>query len=214
MEYANKNDLIEFEQKIASHWEDGRLPFLVHLSGGNESFLIDFFRDNIIEGDWILSTHRNHYHALLSGISKEKLEKLILDGDSMFVFDEKRKFLTSSVLAGTTCIAAGIAWALKEEGSKNKVWCFLGDGAEEEGHFYEAVMMVQGYNLPCTFIIEDNNRSVDTAINDRLPNSFRMVWPKCVIRYKYTPYFPHAGNGTKKMIKFKNIKRKPQGENK
>ena len=214
MEYANKNDLIEFEQKIASHWEDGRLPFLVHLSGGNESFLIDFFRDNIIEGDWILSTHRNHYHALLSGISKEKLEKLILDGDSMFVFDEKRKFLTSSVLAGTTCIAAGIAWALKEEGSKNKVWCFLGDGAEEEGHFYEAVMMVQGYNLPCTFIIEDNNRSVDTAINDRLPNSFRMVWPKCVIRYKYTPSFPHAGNGTKKMIKFKNIKRKPQGENK
>jgi pyruvate dehydrogenase E1 component alpha subunit len=214
MEYANKNDLIEFEQKIASHWEDGRLPFLVHLSGGNESFLIDFFRDNIIEGDWILSTHRNHYHALLSGISKEKLEKLILDGDSMFVFDEKRKFLTSSVLAGTTCIAAGIAWALKEEGSKNKVWCFLGDGAEEEGHFYEAVMMVQGYNLPCTFIIEDNNRSVDTAINDRLPNSFRMEWPKCVIRYKYTPSFPHAGNGTKKMIKFKNIKRKPQGENK
>ncbi len=214
MKYVNKNDLIEFEQKIASYWEDGRLPFLIHLSGGNEDFLIDFFRDNIIEGDWIFSTHRNHYHALLSGISPEKIEKLILAGDSMFVFDKKRKFLTSSVLAGTTCIAAGIAWALKEEGSKNKVWCFLGDGAEEEGHFYEAVMMVQGYDLPCTFIIEDNNRSVDTAINDRLPNGFRMKWPKCVIRYKYNPIFPHAGNGSKKMIQFQNIKRTSQGENK
>ena len=214
MEYSNKTDLIRFEQKIATHWEEGRLPFLIHLSGGNEEFLIDFFRNNVNEGDWIFSTHRCHYHALLSGVSPEKLEKIILEGDSMFVFDKDRRFLTSSVLAGTTCIATGVAWALKEECSKNKVWCFLGDGAEEEGHFYEAVMMVQGYDLPCTFIIEDNNRSVDTSIIERLPNGYRIVWPKCVIRNNYVPVFPHAGNGTKKMIKFQNVTRKSQGGDK
>jgi TPP-dependent pyruvate/acetoin dehydrogenase alpha subunit len=207
MNYSSKSQLISFEKDIEKHWEDGDLPFLIHLSSGNENFLIDFFDKNIKEGDWIFSSHRSHYHALLSGISESKLKKTILDGNSMFVFDKERNFFTSSVLAGTACIAAGVAWALKKEG-KNKVWCFLGDGAEEEGHFYEAVMMTEGHNLPCTFIIEDNNRSVDSSIQERMPTDFRLSWPKCVIRYKYNSSFPHAGNGCKKIITFKELKGK------
>ena len=203
MKHISKEDLINFEQKIAMHWENGDLPYLIHLSGGNEEFLINLFGDNVKEGDWILSSHRNHYHALLAGVAQQKLERLILDGNSMFVFDRERNFLTSSILAGTCAIAVGIAWALKEEKSENSVWCFLGDGAEEEGHFYESVMMTTGHQLPCTFIIEDNNRSVDSSIEERLPSKFRISWPDCVIRNIYTPTFPHAGNGTKKIIQFK-----------
>lgn len=203
MKYIDKLGLVEFEQRIADHWENGDLPYLIHLSGGNEDFLVNLFNDEVREGDWIFSSHRNHHHALLSGVPQERLEKLILDGNSMFVFDKKRQFLTSSVLAGTCGIAAGVAWALKEESSPNKVWCFLGDGAEEEGHFYEAVLMVSGHQLPCTFIIEDNNRSVDSSIEERIPTRFRVNWPECVRRNVYTPTFPHAGNGTKKIIQFK-----------
>lgn len=205
MKKISKEQLLNFEEKISDHWELGNLPFLIHLSGGNEDFLIEFFDSNISEGDWIFSTHRNHYHALLAGIDSSRLEQSILAGNSMFVFDKARNFLTSSVLAGTCCIAAGVAWALKLENSPNKVWCFLGDGAEEEGHFYEAVMMVQGHNLPCKFIIEDNDRSVDTSRAERMPNKFRIDWPECVIRNTYQSIFPHAGNGTKKIIQFKNI---------
>lgn len=203
MKFTDKLSLIRFEQKIAEHWEAGELPYLIHLSGGNEDYLVDLFADQVKEGDWIFSTHRNHYHALLSGVSEDKLEKLILAGNSMFVFDRARNFLTSSILAGTTCIATGVAWAIHEEDKNNHVWCFLGDGAEEEGHFYEAVMFVEGHNLPCTFIIEDNNRSVDSTLLERMPSEFRLNWPKCVIRDKYTSIFPHAGNGTKKIIQFK-----------
>jgi pyruvate dehydrogenase E1 component alpha subunit len=205
MKKINKDGLLRFEEKICEHWESGDLPFLIHLSGGNEDFLIDFFSKNIIEGDWIFSTHRNHYHALLSGVDPSRLEHSILVGNSMFTFSKARNFFTSSVLAGTCCIAAGVAWALKLENSENKVWCFLGDGAEEEGHFYEAVMMVQGHNLPCKFIIEDNDRSVDSSRAERLPNKYRIDWPDCVIRNAYSSTFPHAGNGTKKIIDFKNI---------
>ena len=205
MNYVTADDLINFESGIASLWEAGDLPYLLHLCGGNETWLIDFFAD-VQEGDWIFSTHRNHYHALLSGINPDKLERLIREGDSMFVFDRKRNFFSSSILAGTCCIAAGVAWALKEEASHNRVWCFLGDGAEEEGHFYEAVMMVMGHELPCTFIIENNNRSVDTTIEERMPTRFRMAWPECVIRYNYAPVYPHAGNGSKTIITFKPIK--------
>lgn len=202
MNYVNAEDLLKFEQNIVELWEAGDLPYLLHLCGGNENWLVDLF-SNIKEGDWIFSTHRSHYHALLSGISRNRLEKLIRTGDSMFVFDRERQFFSSSVLAGTSCIAAGVAWSLKEESSTNRVWCFLGDGAEEEGHFYEAVMMVAGHDLPCTFIIEDNNRSVDTSIEERMPTRFRMSWPDCVVRHRYSPVYPHAGNGSKKIIQFR-----------
>jgi pyruvate dehydrogenase E1 component alpha subunit len=167
--------------------------------------LTELFDQRVKEGDWVFSSHRNHYHALLSGVSRQKLEKAILDGNSMFIYDIDRHFLTSSVLAGTCAMAVGVAWALKVENSENNVWCFLGDGAEEQGHFYEAVMMVTGHSLPCTFVIEDNDRSVDSTLVERLPSKFRIDWPNCVIRNKYISTYPHAGNGTKKIIKFKTL---------
>jgi pyruvate dehydrogenase E1 component alpha subunit len=203
---ATKKELIQFEQDVASHWEEGDLPYLIHLSGGNEDFLIDLFNEDIKNDDWIFSTHRNHHHALLSGVPRHELLAKILAGKSMFVFDAARNFYTSSVLGGTCAIAAGVAYALKEEGSPNWVWCFLGDGAEEQGHFYEAVMFVQGHDLPCMFVIEDNNRSVDSTIEERMPTNFRMEWPSCVMRNRYTATYPHAGNGTKKHIVFKDVK--------
>jgi len=202
MNYATADSLKTFELGIVEQWEEGDLPFLLHLCGGNEDWLVDLF-SRVKEGDWVFSTHRSHYHALLSGVDPAVVERKIREGDSMFLFDRERNFFTSSILAGTSCIAAGVAWALKEEGGDGHVWCFLGDGAEEEGHFYEAVMMVAGHDLPCTFVIEDNDRSVDTTIKERMPNGFRMQWPDCVIRNTYVPIYPHAGNGSKKIIKFK-----------
>jgi len=201
-----KQDLIEFEEVVASHWEHGDLPYLIHLSGGNEDFLLEHFEEEVKDGDWIFSTHRNHHHALLSGIPRNELLAKILAGNSMFVFDSSRHFFTSSILAGTCAIAAGVAYSLKESGSDNWVYCFLGDGAEEQGHFYEAVMWVEAQDLPCMFIIEDNDRQVDTSFEERNPNKFKFEMPSCVIRNKYKPTYPHAGNGTKKHIVFKDIK--------
>ncbi len=193
-------ELIAFETRAKDLWESGELPFLLHLCGGNEEKLIEIFRE-IKNGDWIFSSHRSHYHYLLAGGSEEKLIQKIKDGRSMFIFDRELNFFTSSVLAGTCCIAAGVAHALKEEGSQNRVWCFLGDGAEDEGHFYEAVCFVQGMSLPCTFIIEDNDRSVDTDRARR--GRFQIRWASCVWRYHYTPTYPHAGSGCKHHIEFK-----------
>jgi len=206
MNYATKKELIDFEKTVAEHWEAGDLPYLIHLSGGNEDFLVDLFNEEIKDGDWIFSTHRNHHHALLSGISRNELLSKILAGNSMFVFDGSRHFYTSSVLAGTCALAAGVAYTLKKQGSANWVYCFVGDGAQEQGHFYEAVMFVEAHDLPCKFVIEDNDRSVDSSLEDRNPTKWRFEDPSCVLRDKYTPTYPHAGNGTKKHIIFKGVK--------
>jgi pyruvate dehydrogenase E1 component alpha subunit len=186
-----KSDLINFEQSIADLYKDCKLPFLFHLSGGNEDQLIEIFKE-IKEGDYVLSTHRNHYHALLHGIPPEVLRERILNGRSMFVYDRKRNFFTSAIIGGTSAIAAGIALALKRKGSKQKVWCFVGDGTEDNGHLFEAARYVDGFDLPCTFIIEDNNRSVTTSSDERWGKARNPNWFSCVRKYVYNITWPHA----------------------
>ncbi len=206
--------MIDFENKTKADWESGDLPCLLHLAGGNESELIKL-SEEIRQGDWIFSTHRNHYHALMAGIPFDSVREKINRGDSMFVYSKEHNFFCSAVLAGCCGIAAGVAWALKSHRSIfgaalyeypacPHVWCFIGDGGEEQGHFYEAAMFVEANDLPCTFIIEDNNRSVDTPRDARrgqakgLEHLFR-----CVRRYHYVPTYPHAGSGCTFKIEFK-----------
>ena len=192
MNYITKQGLIEFENEIIKLYKDCKLPFLFHLSGGNEDQLIEIFKD-IKDGDYVISNHRNHYHALLAGIPPEELKQKIIDGRSMFIYDRKRNFFTSAIIGGTPAIAAGIALALKRKGSSQKVWCFVGDGTEDSGHLFEAARYVSGFDLPCKFIVEDNNMSTNTPTNK--------VWikkskkPKDVIYYKYKRKFPHHGTG-------------------
>lgn len=202
MKKLNKQNLIDFEKKIAHKWERGEIHYPVHLCGGNEEQLIKIF-ENINDGDYIFSTHRSHYHYLLAGGSQKKLEEMIMRGDSMHIFDKELNFLTSAIVCGVPTIAAGVALALKKKNSRKRVWCFVGDGAEDEGHFYEAVRYVDGHDLPCMFIIEDNNRSVETPKVNRYGRS-DIKWPKCVIRYTYIPTYPHVGTG--KFIDFDGVK--------
>lgn len=191
MNPITKQDLIDFESNVARIYETGTLPFLFHLSGGNEDQLLDIF-SKISEGDYVISNHRNHYHALLHGIPADKLLSDISSGRSMFVYDRKRNFFTSAILGGTPAIAAGVALALKRKGSAKKVWCFVGDGSEDNGHLYEAARYVDGMDLPCTYIIEDNDRSVDTTKAGRWGANVQPTTARCIQRYTYNITYPHA----------------------
>jgi pyruvate dehydrogenase E1 component alpha subunit len=197
-----KQELIDCENNIIQLFEDGEIPYLTHFCGGNEEQLISIFKD-IKPGDYIFSTHRAHYHYLLAGGKPEELKEKILAGKGMYLFSKELNFLSTSIVAGGPCIAAGIALGLKMSQSAKRVWCFVGDGAEDEGHFYEAVRFVEGQDLPCIFVIEDNDRSVTTPKKDRYGDHGFNWNSKHVIRYTYTPVYPHAGTNSGKMIKFK-----------
>ena len=187
-----REELIAFEDRIGDLYLDNKLPFLFHLSGGNEDQLIEIFKD-IKEGDYVISNHRSHYHALLHGIPPEVVEQRILDGRSMFIYDRERNFFCSAIIGGTPAIAAGIAWALKRKGSDKKVWCFIGDGTEDSGHTYEAVRYVDGFDLPCTFIVENNNRSVESTNEERWGKTADYQWnTPSVIKYHYDITYPHC----------------------
>lgn len=199
-----RESLIAFEDKIRFLWEAGELPSLIHLCGGNEGQLLDIFSE-VQEHDWIFVSHRAHYHVLLKGMPEAELEAHIRADHSMFLFDAERRIYQSAILGGCCGIATGVAQAIKDAGGKERVWCFLGDGAADNGHLYEAAMYSTGHELPITFVIENNHKQVDTPLDVRRGEHhwrFKMVAP-CVREYHFTPRWPHAGSGCAHQIDFK-----------
>jgi TPP-dependent pyruvate/acetoin dehydrogenase alpha subunit len=189
----SEQDLINFEDDIISHWENGEIRGPIHLSNGNEKQLIKIFSKVGIE-DWVFSTWRSHYHALLHGMEPSVLKQKILDGKSITIVDKDSKFYASAIVTGTLPIALGVAKALKLQNSPNKVWVFLGDMAFESGIFYEVHKYARNYDLPLHFVVEDNGVSTNTPTLDTWGGIQREI-PKDVIYYKYESKYPHYGTG-------------------
>jgi len=191
-----KKELVAFEERVKKLFEEGRIKAPVHLSGENEEALIEIFKA-YKKGDWIFSTWRNHYHWLLSGRDPRELERQILAGDSMSVYDDR--FFTSSIVGGHAPIALGVALALKlkkegpgqKKASHPRVWCFMGDMAASGGLARECIRYAEGHDLPITYVIEDNGFSVTTKTAKVWGNKKK----KKTYRYEYKRKYPHAGTG-------------------
>lgn len=181
--------LNEFTRKVASLWETGKIKAPVHLSSGNETQLTEIFNRHYRKGDWICSTHRSHYHWLLSGHNEEELLTQITEGHSMHIFGER--FVTSAIVGGIAPIAVGIAMSLKMRGSKNKVLCFIGDAASHCGVVMEAVRYSIGHNLPILFVVEDNDKSVRANTLE----TWGLGFERKDTEYFYDMEYPHAGTG-------------------
>jgi pyruvate dehydrogenase E1 component alpha subunit len=196
-------DLIVFEEKIATAFNNGLIKAPVHLTYGNENFLIKFF-NRIKKDDWIFCSWRSHYHCLLKGVPKSLLEKEILKGKSISLCFPKYKIYSSAIVGGNLPVALGVALSIKKNKKKNKVYCFIGDMTSETGIAHEVIKYSINFNLPIHFIIEDNNKSVCT--------NTRKTWGSNIIAfekyknkqfvtfYKYNSKYPHAGAG--KRIQF------------
>jgi TPP-dependent pyruvate/acetoin dehydrogenase alpha subunit len=203
-----KDELIAFEQKCVEAWKDKRIKVPCHLSGGNEYTLLRIF-ENIRPIDWVVSTHRNHYHYLLKGGNGYELFKEIIGEDgglcsgrsgSMHTTDLPRRFISSCLVGCGAPVATGIALGIKRRGGLERVWCFLGDGALDEGMVWESIMYSEGMKLPVTFVVECNDRSVCSSEKDRgVEESYtrHMVqYSPNVLMYHFRPTFPHVADGS------------------
>jgi TPP-dependent pyruvate/acetoin dehydrogenase alpha subunit len=189
----DKAGLIQFERKMADHWEAGRVRGPIHLSGGNEDELIEIFK-YIKKSDWVFSTWRSHYHALLKGVPSEWVEQEILEGRSITLVNKEEKFYSSAIVGAIIPIATGVALANKRDGKDDKVWCFIGDMAFETGGFYEMHKYTQRYDLPKRFVVEDNGVSTNTPTAETW-NGIKREVPDNVIWYNYKKEWPHYGTG-------------------
>lgn len=188
-----RDDLIAFEKEVADAFAAKKIKGPVHLSGGNEDQLIEIFKD-VDRDDWVFSTYRNHYHALLHGIPRDWLMAEILSGRSMNITSAEHRFITSAIVGGCLPIATGVAAALKRQASPRKVWCFLGDMASMSGAYHEARTYARMQDLPIMFITEDNGLSCDSPTYECWGTEWngRNFKEK---HYRYERTYPHAGIG-------------------
>jgi pyruvate dehydrogenase E1 component alpha subunit len=185
-------DLIEFENKIVDHWEAAKIRGPVHLSNGNEGPLIEIFK-RIRKTDWVFSTWRSHYHALLKGIDPNWIESEILAGRSITLCNIDEKFYSSAIVTATLPIALGAALSIKKSGGSDKVWVFVGDMSFETGIFYEVHKYARNFDLPLYFVVEDNGVSTYTPTDATW--KIKRDIPKDVIYYNYKSKYPHYGSG-------------------
>ena len=188
----NKKDLIDFEKRVQDVYESGKIKAPVHLSGNNEDQLIKIFK-KIHKDDWVFSSWRNHYHALLHDFDPEKLFNLIVEGRSMGINSLEDRFYSSSIVGGSLPIALGVAQSIKLKKETSKVWCFIGDMTFETGTFHECYKYARNFDLPIEFVVEDNNMSTNTPTD--LTWNKKSKIPNDVHFYEYERNFPHHGTG-------------------
>ncbi len=180
------SDLIEFESEVARRYANAEIRGPIHLSDGNEDQLIKIF-EQIDRDDWVFSSWRCHYHALLHGIPRDEVMQEILAGRSMNLSFPKHRFFASAIVGGCLPIAVGVAEGIKRKGVDRHVFCFLGDMTASIGAFADCARYSS--DLPITFVIENNGLSVKTPTEE--------VWKgwetSIPIRYSYKSRFPHSG---------------------
>jgi TPP-dependent pyruvate/acetoin dehydrogenase alpha subunit len=205
--------LIEFETKIGEMFNTKQIKAPIHLYHGNEEKMIKIFEAIDKESDWVCCTWRNHYQALLKGVTPERLTEEIVKGKSMIMNLPEHKFICSSIVGGIPSIATGLALGEKLAGTNNHVWSWCGDMSAETGAFHEAYKYARTQNLPITFIVESNGLSVTTPtvevwrrlipyyIDDRDAFMAKIVCDEIytqpnLIYYQYeNTKYPHAGAG-------------------
>ncbi len=197
MKNYSAQELIDFEEDIASEFNAGKIKAPVHLYSGNENEMIQIF-NQIKDEDWVLCTWRSHYQCLLKGVPAEEVKKNIMEGKSISLCFSDYKIFSSAIVTGILPIAVGLGLAAKRNGSSEWVHCFVGDMTSETGSFEECYKYVKYHDLPVRFIIEDNGKSVCTETR-KTWNTITLTHEGSVNKhmyyYKYQTKWPHAGAG-------------------
>ncbi|MFC1467688.1 beta-ketoacyl-ACP synthase 3 [Verrucomicrobiota bacterium] len=127
---------------------------------------------HLIEADWLHCHYRDRALAFARGVSCETvMHGLFGNAESnsggrrmpAFPSNSSLNILSTPTLVGYSGLqAAGVASVIKDQPKKPLVVCSVGEGATQQGDFYEAVAEAVRSNLPVLFVIEDNNYALST----------------------------------------------------
>lgn len=162
-----------FEEKSAELYTLGKIHGFLHLYIGEEAVAVGALHA-LSSDDAIVSTYREHGHALVRGISAGSVMAEMYGkangcsrgrGGSMHLFDVSRRFYGgNAIVGGGLPMAVGLALADKLQNRRRVTACLFGDGAVAEGEFHESLNLAALWNLPVLFLCENNRYAMGTAI--------------------------------------------------
>ncbi len=154
-----------FEEKLAYLFKRGRLPGFVHLYLGEEAVAVGVC-SALRPDDRITSTHRGHGHLIAKGASVDRMMAELLGkvdgycrgkGGSMHIVDFGLGIIgTNGIVGGGIPIGTGSAWGDQHLGRDTVTATFFGDGASNQGVFFESMNLAAVWSLPVVFVCENN----------------------------------------------------------
>lgn len=170
--YRDMVRIRRFEEVCVKSYQKGHIGGFCHTYIGQESVAIGTI-SVLGPDDHIVSAYRIHGHGIAVGMSMNSLMAEMYGkatgcsqgkGGSMHFMDPKAHFWGGhGIVGGQTPLGIGIAFALKYEGKKGACLCYLGDGAVNQGAFYESLNLAGLWDLPVIYIIENNQYSMGTS---------------------------------------------------
>ena len=168
---------LRFGQLVVNEkYKAGQFKIPIHLAMGHEAIAVavDLMMD---EKDKLVLSHRNiHYNLARTGTLRPVLDEYLLKkeglayaelGSMNLASEEKGVIYASSILGNNLPVATGLALAEKVKRSGGLVIVVTGDGAIEEGAFYESLLFMKSNALGVLVIIENNRWSMHTKIEER-----------------------------------------------
>ena len=162
-----------FEEVCAERYSAGDIRGFLHLYIGEEAVAAGAMAA-LRPADAIVSTYREHGHALARGIPMAAVMAEMFGkasgcsggrGGSMHLFDVSRRFYGGyAIVGGGLPVALGLALADRTLGREALTACFFGDGAVAEGEFHESMNLAALWRLPVLFLCENNRYAMGTGL--------------------------------------------------
>ncbi|TSA19772.1 hypothetical protein D4R75_08385 [bacterium] len=154
----------------------GEFKIPIHLAFGHEAIAVAI--DQIMKTeDGLFLSHRNiHYNLARTRSLKEVLDEFYLResgiakghlGSMNLCNPSKNVVYTSNILANNHAVSSGYALGNRIRGNNGVVFTVTGDGAIEEGCFYESMLFQKSNNLSVVTVVENNRWSLATEIGER-----------------------------------------------
>ena len=162
-----------FEDRCVQLYGELKIRGFLHLCNGEEAVAVGTMQA-MQPGDALVSTYREHGHALARGLDMNALMAEMYGkesgtsrgrGGSMHVFDTRKRFYGgNAIVGGGLPLALGFALAQKLQHQTTITACLFGDGAVAEGEFHETLNLAALWHMPVLFLCENNLYAMGTAI--------------------------------------------------
>jgi pyruvate dehydrogenase E1 component beta subunit/2-oxoisovalerate dehydrogenase E1 component len=180
LDHAHARDLLQgmirirrFEEKCYELYTQEKIRGFLHLYDGEEAVAVGVSAA-LEPRDRVVSTYREHGHALARGVSMESALAEMYGkatgcaggrGGSMHLFDaETNLYGGNAIVGGGLPMAVGLGLGDHMQGQDRVTVCFFGDGALAEGEFHESMNLAALWKLPVIFVLENNLYAMGTAV--------------------------------------------------
>jgi pyruvate dehydrogenase E1 component alpha subunit len=163
-----------FEEKAGQLYGMGLIGGFCHLYIGQEAVVVGL-EAAAEEGDKRITSYRDHGHMLACGMDPNGVMAELTGrmdgyskgkGGSMHMFSKEKHFYGGhGIVAAQVPLGAGLAFADKYQENGRVTFTYFGDGAANQGQVYETFNMAAIWDLPCIFVIENNQYAMGTSQN-------------------------------------------------